>query len=229
MPTQALIVSTNASALHRYRAALDTIVDRIYTVATFQEARKLLLDATFDVLVTDVRLGAYNGIHLALWCSARSMGTRVVTIGPRDPVLETDAVQTGAWYILEQNDHTVGEAVGQALTRVDKPTRRIPRKRVALELPVWIGDLPARLVDVSYGGFCVEFPADIDPPSYDGVALDIPQFQLRAPARCVWVDPAVPGERRLGAAVDMADAFTDTRWRTMVNVVASAASPRPSL
>jgi hypothetical protein len=228
MPTQALIVSTNASALSRYRAALDTVVDRMCTVSTFQEARQQLKDAAYDVLVTDVRLGAYNGIHLALWCGVRSIPTRAVTIGPADPVLEIDAVQAGAWYVVDRDDETVGGVVRQALARVDKPTRRIPRKRVALELPVWIGDLPARLVDVSYGGFCVEFPADIDPPSYD-VALDIPQFQLRAPARCVWVDPAEHGERRLGAAVDMNDAFTDTRWRTLVNVVASANAHRPSL
>lgn len=69
---------------------------------SFEEARRILREQSFDVLITDVRLGAFNGLQLAviahgLWPSIRV----VVFSGFDDPVLRAEAEHMGATYLVK--------------------------------------------------------------------------------------------------------------------------------
>lgn len=58
---------------------------------------KRLLGAAPDLLVAEIKLGEYNGLHLAT--IARSLGIPAILIGPSDVVLEREADQVGALYL----------------------------------------------------------------------------------------------------------------------------------
>jgi len=78
---------------------------RGYDVATtgdFQDARTQLLAARVDVLVTDVRLGQFNGLQLAVIARATWPTIRIVVIsGFDDPVLKAEAVAVNAAYLVK--------------------------------------------------------------------------------------------------------------------------------
>ena len=71
------------------------------TLATesVQEGRSVLEEASPDLLIADVRLGAFNGLQL-IAMSPRPIPT-IVTTGFPDPVLETEARQFGAKFLLK--------------------------------------------------------------------------------------------------------------------------------
>lgn len=70
--------------------------------ASFQEARRRILDERFDVLILDVRLGAYNGLQLAL-CAPD--GTRKIAMSAHvDAGVLRDAVQVGAEFVAKPWD-----------------------------------------------------------------------------------------------------------------------------
>ncbi len=83
----------------------DELQRRGYDVATsraFQDARTQLLATRVDVLVTDVRLGAFNGLQLAVIARATWPMMRIIVIsGFDDPVLKAEAVGVNAAYLVK--------------------------------------------------------------------------------------------------------------------------------
>lgn len=71
-------------------------------VGTFQEARHALRNDPPDLLVADIRLGAFNGLHLLI--TARARLPVIIMTGFHDPVLEADARTYGAEYIVKPLD-----------------------------------------------------------------------------------------------------------------------------
>jgi DNA-binding NtrC family response regulator len=68
-------------------------------VGTFDEARRIISVTPPDLLITDIRLEAYNGLQLIL-NSPRAIPTIVIT-GFADPVLEAEARRGGAAYMVK--------------------------------------------------------------------------------------------------------------------------------
>jgi DNA-binding response OmpR family regulator len=64
--------------------------------STFASGRLELRQAP-DLVIADVHLGAFNGLHLAM--RAQSEGIPSIVLGPQDPVLEKDARLLGSSYI----------------------------------------------------------------------------------------------------------------------------------
>jgi len=85
---------------HDVRSTLGTWFDNagyeVALVSTFAEA-KSLLSLGPDMVVSELKLGEYNGLHLA--AHAQSLGIPAIVIGPRDIGLERDAEQLGALYL----------------------------------------------------------------------------------------------------------------------------------
>ena len=65
-------------------------------VTTFTAA-KALLETNPALIISELKLGEYNGLHLAL--KARAAGIPTVIIGPQDAVLQKDADELGAAYL----------------------------------------------------------------------------------------------------------------------------------
>ena len=82
---------------------------------SFEDARRRLLVETFDVLITDVRLGAFNGLQLAVIARGNNPAMRIVVFsGFDDPVLREEARALNATYLVkpvsaEQMNRVIGE------------------------------------------------------------------------------------------------------------------------
>ncbi|HWC30900.1 MAG TPA: hypothetical protein VG845_12545, partial [Dehalococcoidia bacterium] len=69
---------------------------KLTVVTTFAAARSRLR-ALPDVLITEVRLADYNGLHLALYAQADGIPT--IVLGDADPVAEAQAAEFGATFM----------------------------------------------------------------------------------------------------------------------------------
>jgi DNA-binding response OmpR family regulator len=87
----------------------------------FIEGRRLLADGHFDALIADVRLGAYNGLHL-IALAAPSM-IRIALSAFLDPVIRRDAEQAGARFIVKPADCA---SVSALLSRTDQTSAPQP-------------------------------------------------------------------------------------------------------
>ena len=97
-----LIVDDEPALLDALRTALRRAGCDVTACRTFEDAREQLLTDEFDVLVTDVRLGAFNGIQLAVIARDKSSTIRIIVFsGYDDPVLKAEAARLGGTYLLK--------------------------------------------------------------------------------------------------------------------------------
>jgi DNA-binding NtrC family response regulator len=99
-----LIVEPAAEDRERIATALRGVGVKADIVDTFERARDRLSTATPDVLVTEVRLGAYNGLHLVLRAKAiRPSLKAIVTSRTADRVLQREAHALGAEFFVKES------------------------------------------------------------------------------------------------------------------------------
>jgi DNA-binding NtrC family response regulator len=83
-------------------SALASVGLSVTTTNNYEDAHAVLLARPPLVLVTTIRLGAYNGLHLALRGHAENPRmVLVVTSSVPDAVLQRDAEEIGATFILK--------------------------------------------------------------------------------------------------------------------------------
>ena len=91
-----VIVAQNPALATALLSWLGSAGYELAIVTTFGAA-KALLDTEPALIIAEVKLGEYNGLHLAL--KARAAGIPAIVIGPKDPVLARDAEELGAAYL----------------------------------------------------------------------------------------------------------------------------------
>jgi len=97
-----LMVDDEPSLLEGFRIAFTRAGWPVATSVSFEDARKKLLDEPFDVLITDVRLGPFNGLQLAIIARDRDPGMGIIVFsGYDDPVLQAEAAHLGARYLVK--------------------------------------------------------------------------------------------------------------------------------
>ncbi len=97
-----LIVDDDVSLLDAMQRALRDSLRLVVACDSFEKARQILKDQTFDALITDVRLGAFNGLQLAVMARDMYPNMRLIVFsGFDDPVLRADAEQIGAAYLVK--------------------------------------------------------------------------------------------------------------------------------
>ena len=100
MRTRVLLVEPDGTALSILRSAAGLIAD-IDACADFVSARARAVSGEFDFLVTNLRLEAYNGLHLVyLALSARSTTRSIVYTDQREMQLAREVQEAGAFYEL---------------------------------------------------------------------------------------------------------------------------------
>ncbi len=98
--TQVLVVDLVKSRLLSMKALLEGAGFTVHACGSFSEARQSLDRATPDLLLTQLRLGAYNGLHLVIQGRLQSPRMRAIVTGrERDVGLETEARRSGAVFM----------------------------------------------------------------------------------------------------------------------------------
>jgi DNA-binding response OmpR family regulator len=100
-----LIVDDDAKTLSGLAALVENAGHSPLVAPDYAEGRRLLQRVPVDLLIVDVRLGEYNGLQLVVLSrSLPSHPPAIVTSGFEDRVLEEDARQLGAPFLLKPID-----------------------------------------------------------------------------------------------------------------------------
>jgi DNA-binding response OmpR family regulator len=224
MPHTVLIVDVDASALRATAGLLSAAEYLVTTVSSFDEAKKRLALIRPDLLITDLRLGAYNGLHLVIRMRAEHPDSvAIVTHHAADPVLESVAAAQGAVYAIKpiSSQALLRMAADLLVGRVSQEgtatPRRWPRKRIGAGVVAMCGRERARIVDLSYGGLQLELAqtvALLPTP----LVVKLPDIGLALSARHVWSKRAGPaGPFLCGLEVAEIDQSTATNWGGFVD------------
>ena len=99
---------------------------------SFEEGRRSLAQDRFDALIADVRLGAYNGLHLITLAPPATLTIAISAF--LDGVLRRDAEQAGARFVLKPpNVAAISALLGPpsasepSFTRTSVPAYRCPQ------------------------------------------------------------------------------------------------------
>jgi CheY-like chemotaxis protein len=216
MPQKILIVDDDEPTRAGLAMLLADAGYETVTADTVPTAIKLLSDEQPDLLLVDIRLDQYNGLHLV--ATRKRPIPAVVLTGFADPAIEADARRLGAEFLLKPVAPSTLIALVKRLLSDDRmgPSmpRRWPRQPVMRDVRVDVADASAVMLDVSYGGVCVEMRrgAGAGPPST--FRLIVPPADLSVPVEVVW-------SRRSDATTwlcgGMVHDNADTNWRTVVD------------
>jgi DNA-binding NtrC family response regulator len=99
---QMLLVEPNDASRAVLEAAVRSIAD-VERHASFSTARARALSGDFDLVVTNLRLDAFNGLHLVYLMSAIERAPRsIVYSNVQDAALGREAQRAGAFYELRE-------------------------------------------------------------------------------------------------------------------------------
>jgi DNA-binding NtrC family response regulator len=97
---RAVIVDDDQGLLRLVKNWLTGIGFEVDAFDQFEPAKRHLMSSTPQVLVTDVRLGAFNGLQLVVLAKlAHPEIVAIVLTGFEDPVLRKEAADAGAVYL----------------------------------------------------------------------------------------------------------------------------------
>lgn len=100
-----LVVDDDVAIASLYATAFRAAGHEVSIANRFEEARMHLRGNIPDGLLTDIRLGEYNGLQLAmLYRSLSPTGTIVIVSGHPDPVIEREAAALGAEFFTKPID-----------------------------------------------------------------------------------------------------------------------------
>ena len=155
-----LVVKDDAAACDALAAQLRRAGYAACTATAVPEAMQILKDREPDLLITEVRLKGYNGLHLV--AMAPRPLPAIVVIADHDSVVEADARRLGAEYISGPSSmERLGPAIEKTLRRAEErgvflPARTDVRSVLPLPIPVMLDESAARILDVSAGGARLE-------------------------------------------------------------------------
>ena len=96
-----LVVDADAADLASTALLLESAGYRVVSAGAFDEAKRLLAREVPDLLITGVRLGPYNGLHLILRSRTdHPEMAAIVTSRYRDTVLEEEARRQNAGFVV---------------------------------------------------------------------------------------------------------------------------------
>jgi len=107
-------------------------VAQVYHHLEFESARRRLGTMRFDFVVSNLRLGAFNGLHLTYAANADTPARCVVYTEAREPALAQDVRRAGAFYeVTDRLPVTLAAYLGSPLPPSDRrdpatPDRRTP-------------------------------------------------------------------------------------------------------
>jgi CheY-like chemotaxis protein len=232
VPHVVLVVDVDLEALSNMCAVLADGGYLVTRASSFAEARRQLVLVRPDVIITAIRLGGFNGLHLVI--RSRSTFPDIVAIvthpGP-DPVLQADAAaQEAVWMMNPIDSQLLRDLVARMLhARLERRSTTLPRRwtrrRVADPVAATLGVAQGTVVDVSYGGLRLRLSKPIDGTSQDPQPLAVPLIGVAIRARPVWGRGAGPsGPWWYGIELDEPESDAHQAWRAFVDAESEAVS-----
>jgi len=144
-----LVVEPTLSDAISVAATLTKHQFQVTLAETFVKAKERIGSRPPDVLITDVRLAEYNGLHLVLRATAQRERTAAIVLSSSmDEVLRADAESMGATFIVKPvSERDLAAAVFRTLSRqravrhVMEPIRP-PFERRSLERRATVSPIP---------------------------------------------------------------------------------------
>ena len=216
MPFRVLVLDDDPHALDGITELLrDTGYD-VTPSSTYQAAKQLVGESTYDLLITDVRLRSFNGLHLVMHCRREcpEMALMIMT-GYDEPLMELEASRYSAEFVRKPiKPIEFVEHVARSLGSVRRQ-RRWPRKPVAGGFRVMVGGRPAAVLEVGYGGLRLEIPDTVAMP--ETFHVEIAGIGLQLEVQPVWSCPAQGDALVCGAALASDETAAARTWRTIVD------------
>jgi DNA-binding response OmpR family regulator len=208
-------------------AVANLLRDNDYDVVTafgFNEAMALVAAGSPDLLVSAIRLGGYNGLHLVLRSRVRHPGLRAILLDRTyDRVMASEAKRYGVQYLVEPiNGEVLLAQISLELSTTGSTSRRWPRKKAADGMRAEVECRSGRVIDLSYGGLRFELPQTSDVPELFDVAL--PGTGLVFQAKPVWVRRVQPGWLSCGVELLNPHPQAADSWRRLVDALPDRAS-----
>jgi DNA-binding response OmpR family regulator len=225
MSQKILIVDDNIATRAELVKLLADAGFETLTAATVPDAMRVLSTAQPDLLITEIRLDTYNGLHLI--AMAPKPIPAIVITGYPDRAVEADARRLGAEYLSKpvspgelfatiQRTLTTAAARGTFL-----PPRADPRTMCPPNTMVLVNDAPACLVDVSAGGARVEVQCAPGETVRSPLAFRVEELDLALPLEVMWKRRTSQNTWLCGVSV-----AEDLRpeWQALLNAILKPAS-----
>lgn len=232
-PWGILVVDDDAVTL---RALLELLRHSGYSAAGavhFEAAMSLIRVIPFDLLIADLRgLRSDSGLKVIRLAREQqpAMALIAITAVP-DSAVEQECIQLGATYLRKPlNQQRLLRIVAENISDVGRE-RRWARKHITGGFVARLGDVQAKVVNMSYGGFSLEVPTlpaglNLEAPAPPASELRRPvevrllSFGLSLNAELVWARRLEPsGTWLCGAELAEIDAKTAHAWRTVVDAL----------
>lgn len=222
MSYRILLVDSDTQASTEAEQLLRDAGYRAASVATFEDARRQIALDCPDLLITAVRLGAFNGVHLMLRCRADNPDLPVVVMGEKDDSrLAAEVTRYRGRFLLRPvNPGQILALVSELLA--GRPpldplsTRRWPRK--GTQLPATVSRTSAKVVDLSYGGMRLELPGSPKQVVEDPLDIEFPTLGFAVQAVPRWAKASEHGDYWwCGAELVQTDSPAIQAWRGVVN------------
>jgi len=219
LPYRILVLDDDEHALSGIVELLRDAGHNVTGAATYDAAKRLLAVSPFDLLVSDVRVRSFNGLHLVMQTRSDHPDTAIIIItGYDDPLIDLEAHRYHADLVRKPiRPAEFQQRVNEALAQVRRQ-RRWPRKRVVGGFRVTIKGRPAAVVDVSYGGLRLELPdTDTDnlPESFD---VEVAGIGLHLEVEPVWSHALSEAPGTICGATLAAEHTPSARtWRAIVD------------
>ena len=220
MAQKILVVDDNASTRGELVKLLADAGFETMIAATVPEAMRALSTASPNLLITEIRLDSYNGLHLI--AMAPKPIPAIVITGFPDRGVEADARRLGAEYLAKPVSPgelyaTVQRTLSNAANRgVFLPPRADPRTDAPPNTKVLVNDAPACLLDVSAGGARVEIQCAPGATVQSPLAFSHEDLNGTLPMEVMWKRRTSANTWVCGVAV-----AEDLRpeWQTFLNAV----------
>ena len=217
LPYRILVLDDDEAALAGITELLREGGYVVTATETYDAAKRLLALEGYDLLISDIRLRGFNGLHLVrqLYRDRPEMGLIIIT-GYDEPMMQVEAGRYGAEFIRKpikpaEFMATVARTLGDV-----RRQRRWPRKRVVGGFRVTVNGQPAAVVDVCYGGLRLEVAkGERLPPRFD---VEIAGIGLQLPVENVWCLPSdAEGVVMCGATLAAEGTPAAHTWRAIVD------------
>ena len=216
--TQILVVTTSTATSYAVVNFLKTQGYEVTSACGYKAAVAALNDHAPDLLVSDLRLGAFNALHLAIRHRLDHPGMETIVLDcAHDTDLEREAKRQGALYLVDPID--ASELLKEISARLAShgPPRRWPRTVPESPMYADVVRQRVRIVELSEGGAHLEATEDVEfPAMFD---LNVPALKTAIQVKTVWTRPASRGWTRCGVEICDPDPIRLQSWRLVVGTL----------